>query len=56
MLSWRLCAFNGLTQVIVQSTQEPGIITLAASAEGLDAAILTLETTESERNPHRGAG
>ncbi|HOU15163.1 MAG TPA: beta-galactosidase GalA [Anaerolineae bacterium] len=40
---WQRKAFNGLAQVIVQSTREPGSITLTAFAAGLETATLTLE-------------
>jgi len=36
---WRRAAFNGLAQVIVQSTGEPGVITLRATSAGLSAAV-----------------
>ncbi len=36
--SWQRKAFNGLAQVIVQSTGAPGTITLSASSDGLTAA------------------
>lgn len=36
---WRRAAFNGLAQVIVQSTGEPGVITLRATSANLQAAV-----------------
>ena len=39
---WRRSLFNGLAQVIVQSTGQTGEITLTANASGLTAAGLTL--------------
>jgi len=40
---WRRKAFDGLAQVIVQSTRQSGSITLTASAAGVETATLTLE-------------
>ncbi len=42
--AWRRSTFNGLAQVIVQSTGEPGEIVLVAKAKGLEAGTLTLTT------------
>ncbi len=39
---WQRRVFNGLAQVIVQSTQTPGIITLKASADGLTPAYAVI--------------
>ncbi|AOS44585.1 Beta-galactosidase [Lacunisphaera limnophila] len=36
---WQRAAFNGLAQVIVQSTGEPGVITLRAASAHLPAAV-----------------
>ena len=35
---WKRSVFNGLAQIIVQSTREPGAIKLTATAEGLTPA------------------
>lgn len=40
--SWQRSAFNGLAQVIVQSTGTPGEITLEASSEGLAAGSVAI--------------
>ncbi|HYP17951.1 MAG TPA: beta-galactosidase GalA [Opitutus sp.] len=40
---WQRRTFHGLAQVIVQSTGEPGTITLEAKSEGLKSALLTVE-------------
>jgi beta-galactosidase len=37
--TWRRAAFNGLAQVIIQSTGEPGMITLRATSANLSAAV-----------------
>jgi beta-galactosidase len=42
--SWSRSTFNGLAQVLVQSTQEAGKIQLTASADGLAPATLSVET------------
>lgn len=39
---WRRSLFNGLAQVIVQSTGQPGEITLIAKTSGLTEAKLSL--------------
>jgi beta-galactosidase len=39
---WSRSAFNGLAEVIVQSTKEPGTITLTARSEGLQPASFNL--------------
>jgi beta-galactosidase len=40
---WKRNVFNGFAQVIVQSEQKPGAITLTATSAGLSGAVLTLE-------------
>jgi beta-galactosidase len=45
---WRRSLFNGLGQVIVQSTGQPGEITLNAQAAGLTAAGLSLSAVETK--------
>ena len=44
-------AFNGLAQVLVQTTRKPGIITLKAESDGLKGAIITLNATEILSQP-----
>ena len=41
---WKRKVFNGLAQIIVQSTKEPGEIILTASSQGLKPAKLKLDT------------
>jgi beta-galactosidase len=41
---WRRSLFSGLAQVIVQSTRQPGEITLTASSPGLSQNVLKLQT------------
>jgi beta-galactosidase len=41
---WQRSVFNGLAQIIVQSTQQPGEIQLRATADGLAPATLQLAT------------
>jgi HSP20 family molecular chaperone IbpA len=41
---WKRSLFNGLAQVLVQSTREPGEITLTASSPGLSPKELKLQT------------
>jgi beta-galactosidase len=42
--NWNRSAFNGLAQVIVQSTGQPGQITLTATAPALASAVLTVQS------------
>ena len=42
--NWKRSLFNGLAQVVVQSTREPGEITLTASSPGLSPKALKLQT------------
>jgi beta-galactosidase len=43
--------FNGLAQVILQSTKKPGLLTIDATSEGLEAATLSIETKEVRLRP-----
>ena len=42
---WKRKTFNGLAQIIIKTTTQPGKITLTASADGLVPAILILRST-----------
>jgi beta-galactosidase len=44
---WQRSAFNGLAQVLVQSTGQPGEIKLKATAEGLRSAFVLIQSNES---------
>ncbi len=48
---WARSLFNGLAQVIVQSTKESGEFKLTASAEGLKSASSVVETTPGMTRP-----
>lgn len=48
---WKRHVFNGLAQVIVQSTKQPGMLTLNASAEGLRQALVTIQTRKVALRP-----
>jgi hypothetical protein len=48
---WKRSAFNGLGQIIVQSTVEPGQIKLTATAEGLEPAVLSLQSVAAQPRP-----
>ena len=50
-VGWSRSAFNGLAQVIVQSTKDAGEIKLTASADGLQAATTTITTQPSTGRP-----
>ncbi|HMP83460.1 MAG TPA: beta-galactosidase GalA [Verrucomicrobiota bacterium] len=43
-VQWSRSAFNGLAQVLVQSTKEPGRLKLTAHGEGLKAATVEIES------------
>jgi beta-galactosidase len=43
-VNWKRSLFNGLAQVIVQSTRAPGEITLTATSPGLSSSVLKLNT------------
>jgi beta-galactosidase len=48
---WKRSVFNGLAQVIVQSTGQAGQITLTANSPGLSPAVLKLETQPANPRP-----
>ena len=48
---WSRSLFNGLAQVIVQSTRNAGEIKLTARADGLQPAIATITTQPSTGRP-----
>jgi beta-galactosidase len=48
---WQRSVFNGLAQIIVQSTKEPGEIKLTAHADGLASGTLTLTAQPASPRP-----
>ena len=48
---WLRSVFNGLAQVIVQSTKEPGTLTLTATGEGLKPASVSVQSQPCEPRP-----
>ena len=50
--AWARSVFNGLAQVIVQSTKDTGEIKLTATAEGLQAATATVTTRAVALRPN----
>ncbi|WP_210487109.1 beta-galactosidase GalA [Rufibacter aurantiacus] len=48
---WKRKLFNGLAQIIIQSTKQAGEITLTATANGLKPAVLKVKTTETTARP-----
>ncbi len=48
---WSRSLFNGLAQVIVQSTKDAGEIKLAATANGLAPATVNVQTKLSAPRP-----
>jgi beta-galactosidase len=49
--AWSRSVFNGLAQVIVQSTRDPGEIELKATADGLKPATGSVQTQPAEPRP-----
>ncbi|HUE36510.1 MAG TPA: glycoside hydrolase family 2 TIM barrel-domain containing protein, partial [Candidatus Acidoferrum sp.] len=49
---WQRSAFNGLAQVIVQSTKIPGEITVTATADGLQAATVYIQSQSCTPRPY----
>ena len=50
-VAWSRSVFNGLAQVIVQATKEPGAITLTARAEGLKPATVAITANPATPRP-----
>jgi beta-galactosidase len=50
-LAWSRSLFNGLAQIIVQSTKDAGEIKLTASADGLKSATATVTTQPCPSRP-----
>jgi beta-galactosidase len=48
---WKRSVFNGLGQIIVQSTKQAGEIKLTARAEGLEPAALSLQSMAAQPRP-----
>ncbi len=48
---WQRSVFNGLAQIIVQSTKEPGAIKLTASADGLSPATVSVQSQPCTPRP-----
>jgi beta-galactosidase len=48
---WQRSVFNGLAQIIVQSTREPGAIKLTATAEGLSPATVSVQSQPCTLRP-----
>ena len=48
---WSRSLFNGLAQVIVQSSKDTGAVTLTANAEGLKSAEATVKTVAGPARP-----
>jgi beta-galactosidase len=48
---WRRNLFNGLAEIIVQSTGEPGEVDLIAKSPGLKDAVLRLQAQPAKKRP-----
>ena len=48
---WKRSVFNGLAQILVQGTREPGVIKLEARSEGLTPASVSLESKACTPRP-----
>jgi beta-galactosidase len=51
VVHWGRSAFNGLAEIIVQSSRDPGTITLTASSDGLQAASFALVSKPATPRP-----
>jgi len=49
--SWKRKVFNGLAQVIVQSSKDPGIIVIKAVSKDLDPAIIQIRSNTTVPRP-----
>ena len=49
--AWSRSTFNGLAQIIVRATKQPGAIELTARAAGLAATVLPLPSTPATSRP-----
>jgi hypothetical protein len=49
--TWSRSTFNGLAQIIVQTTKQPGTLQLSARAEGLTPATLPLTVVATHPRP-----
>jgi beta-galactosidase len=49
--AWQRSVFNGLAQIIIQSTREPGEIKLTASADGLSPATTSVSSQPCTPHP-----
>jgi len=49
--AWKRSLFNGLAEVLVQSTGQPGEITLTATAKNLTPAVLKLQAQPASPRP-----
>jgi beta-galactosidase len=50
-IAWRRSVFNGLAQIIVQSTRAAGAIRLTARADGLQPATITIRSEAAPLRP-----
>jgi beta-galactosidase len=48
---WKRSVFNGLAQIIVQSTKESGVIKLTATAKGLTPATVSVQSQSCAPRP-----
>jgi beta-galactosidase len=48
---WKRKVFNGLAQVIIQSSKEPGVIVLKAVSKDLDSDIIQIQSQKSVLRP-----
>jgi beta-galactosidase len=55
-IDWQRSVFNGLAEVLVQSTREPGEIKLTATADGLTPTVLNLTAQPATPRPAIAAG
>ena len=50
-VAWSRSVFNGLAQIIVKASKEPGVLQLTASAEGLEPVTVSIQTRSVTARP-----
>jgi beta-galactosidase len=50
-VAWSRSVFNGLAQIIVKASKEPGVLQLTANAEGLEPVTVSIQTQSVTARP-----
>lgn len=48
---WKRKVFNGLAQLLIQSSKQPGEILLTSESPGLKSSVIKIQTKEIELKP-----